>query len=297
MSRTSTFFGICIVLLAVLFSSPPTTETDFRKFLTKEIKKDDDFFESTLKNPLRALRSKLLPVQFHSFGCSSFVYYDTNYFVGFKKNWISLGSLKGFKNKKLFSVKKMSADDFSNYFIGINVVVFLFWNFSYTKPFMRRNFLCSLENIKCGRIWCILLNNISHQEFFHLMMNMSCFYSFLPILWSKKSIRINIPFIMLCSGLSGTFTSLCYFNLIKGWRHELHGASAIVSGLTVILALLFPTRTFLVYGFPMKAMQFLIIQVTIELYRMANVTRNGIDFASHLGGMLFAVSYYNYNYY
>ena len=69
-------------------------------------------------------------VKFHSFGCSSFVYYDTNYFVGFKKNWISLGSLKGFKNKKLFSVKKMSADDFSNYFIGINVVVFLFWNFS-----------------------------------------------------------------------------------------------------------------------------------------------------------------------
>jgi len=47
----------------------------------------------------------------------------------------------------------------------------------------------------------------------------------------------------------------------------------------------------------MKAMQFLIIQVTIELYRMANVTRSGIDFASHLGGMLFAVSYYNYNYY
>ena len=74
MSRTSTFFGICIVLLAVLFSSPPTTETDFRKFLTKQIKKDDDFFESTLKSPLRALRSKLLPVQFHSFGCSSFLF-------------------------------------------------------------------------------------------------------------------------------------------------------------------------------------------------------------------------------
>ena len=297
MVSASTYLGIIVVVVAVLFSSPPTTETDFRKFLIKSLQKDSNFFESTLRNPLKSLKHKLSPVRHYSFGCSSFVYYDTNYFVGYKKSWINLGSVESLKKKIASTLKKSSSDDFSNLFIGANIVVFIFWQFSYTRPFMKRNFLCSMENISCGRIWCVVLNNISHQDFFHLMINMSSFYSFLPVLWSRKSIRYQLPLLMVGSGLTGTFTSLFYFNIIKGWRHQLHGASAIISGLMVILALLFPTRTFVVYGFPVKAMQLLIIQLLIELYRMANVQRVGVDFASHLGGMIFAVTYYNYNYY
>ena len=297
MVSLSTYLGVIIVVVAALFSSPPTTETDFRKFLIKSLQKDSNFFESTLRNPLKSLKHKLSPVQHYSFGCSSFVYYDTNYFVGYKKNWVNLGSVERLKKKITSTLKKSSSEEFSNLFIGANIVVFIFWQFSYTRPFMQRNFLCSMENISSGRIWCIVLNNISHQDFFHLMINMSSFYTFLPVLWSRKSIRYQLPLLMVGSGLTGTFTSLFYFNIIKGWGHQHHGASAIISGLTVILALLFPTRTFVVYGFPVKAMQLLIIQLLIELYRMANVQRVGVDFASHLGGMVFAVTYYNYNYY
>lgn len=297
MGGLSTCIGIFVVVVAVLFSSPPTTEADFRKFLIKGLQKDSNFFESTLRNPLKSLRHKLSPVQHYSFGCSSFVYYDTNYFIGFKKRWINIGSVKGLTKKVTSTLKKSNSEDFSNLFIGTNIVIFILWQFSYTRPFMKRHFLCSMENICGGRVWCIFLNNVSHQDFFHLMINMSSFYTFLPVLWSRKSIRYRLPMLMAGSGLTGTFVSLFYFNIVKGWRHQLHGASAIVSGLTTILALLFPNRTFVVYGFPVKAMQLLIIQLLIELYRMANVQRVGVDFASHLGGMIFAVTYYNYNYY
>ena len=50
------------------------------------------------------------------------------------------------------------------------------------------------------------------------------------------------------------------------------------------------------YGFPVRSAQFLLIQLLIEMYRMANVARVGIDFASHIGGMMCAYMYYSQKY-
>lgn len=295
MVSKSTCVGIFVVVVAVLFSSPPTKETDFRRFLIKSVKKDEALL-AALTNPLESLRRKLLPVKMYSIGCSSLVYYDKHYFVGFKKNWINLGSLRGLKKSLKLNWKKMTAEEFSSLFIGCNIFVFILWQFSFTRGFVRKNFLCSMENIKSGRIWCILLNNVSHQELFHLAINMSSFYTLFPVLWSRRSIRNDLPMIMLGTGLAGTFTSLFYFNFIKGWNHQLHGASAIVSGMTVLVALIFPSRIFLVYGFPVRSVQFLFLQLLIEVYRMANVARIGVDFASHIGGMMCAYTYYSQKY-
>ena len=44
------------------------------------------------------------------------------------------------------------------------------------------------------------------KDVFHLMINMSCFYSFLPVLWSRKSVRLQLPLLMLGSGLTKAVT-------------------------------------------------------------------------------------------
>ena len=294
MGKWETAVSVFVVLFGALCVCKPSTESDFRAYLVQQAKTDPDYLSRAFSDPLRALKSKFWPLEYYPLGPVSFGKFDGHYYFGAAGYFLRSNSPF---SKSFWTFPATDKETLDVGFLAINVIVFVSWSL-FGATFMRKHFICSMENTRAFRLWSLCLSNVSHSEVMHLLMNMVSFHSMIDFFFRSKSLRRLVMGLMIGSGLSGSFASLTYFGIIKGFRHELHGASAITSGMQTFIALRFPTASFLFYGLTVTARQMLAITLGIELVRGNSRTGggSGVDFAAHIGGILFGYFYYHYIY-
>ena len=282
MGLWSNTITVLVVALAFAGTLPFPSEDRFRSYLKRESKSD----KSSLS--LQSMKESYWPVNFKSVGPLSYAYFDKHHYIGLGVSWARFPKNLNLRKKW----KKLKQEDVETWFFFINLIVYVGW-VSVNGKFMRRHFLCSLENLKSGRIYTMLLSNISHAHISHFMGNMLAFQSMIPFMFQSRALRKSAVDLMIGSALCGSLLSIFYFNVILRIRHELLGASALDCGLQTFIALHKPETAFNVWGIKMTARQLLVFSFFLEFARGGGgVGGTGVDFACHIGGVLFAWYYY-----
>ncbi|KAI8924431.1 hypothetical protein BC831DRAFT_465630 [Entophlyctis helioformis] len=214
--------------------------------------------------------------------------------------------------------------------IGINVAVFLVWAYAQGMnrskgdrsylTWMYDNFTTSYDGvINKGRYWTMLTSSFSHQEIFHLGLNMFVLHSFAGSVIEAIGVR-HFLVLYILAGLASSAASLYaqsfrykeYERQVQAikqrysdlWAYSLPpaippftsthslGASGSLSGMTLTFAAMFPTSTILVLFVPMPAWVAVGGFVAYDLYRSMTGTSGRIDTAGHLGGAAMGLAYW-----
>lgn len=158
----------------------------------------------------------------------------------------------------------------------------------------------------------------SHQNFFHLGINMFAFYSFSPIVLSTLTIS---QYLILYLG-SGIFGNLVFtspyiheltnnlvnkfksnYNDINNWYDKMMlrnrtglGASGAINGLLMYSICNFPFMNIYLYAIiPIPAIIFGVGIFSYEIYEFLYNKYDTIAHDAHLGGALFGLCYYLLN--
>lgn len=178
--------------------------------------------------------------------------------------------------------------------VGINVVVFLVWlvavHGSELWAFMATNFLVSTHRLEQGMWWTLVTAAFSHQELWHLALNMIVLWSFGSVLERLVGIRVFTVFYLVAAVVSSA--SHCFVSSFLMHNDQLSalGASGAVSGVLIAFALLFPRNKILLFGvIPIPALIGALLFVGLDLWGLTAQTRGAalpIGHGAHLGGAL-----------
>lgn len=178
--------------------------------------------------------------------------------------------------------------------IGVNVLVFLAWQAAAVMPglmdLMVTNFLVSTVHLTHGLVWTPLTAAFSHNEIWHLAINMFVLWSFGTVLERLWGIRRFVLFYLVAAAVASL--SHCAVSTVLMGNSEIPalGASGAVSGLLLAYALLFPRHKILLMGIvPVPALLGVLAFVGIDLWGLLAQTRGGglpIGHGAHLGGAL-----------
>ena len=178
--------------------------------------------------------------------------------------------------------------------VGINVVVFLLWlvavRGSDLWAFMATNFLVSTHRLEQGMWWTLVTAAFSHQELWHLALNMIVLWSFGSVLERLVGVRVFTTFYLVAAVVSSA--SHCFVSSVLMGNDQLSalGASGAVSGVLIAFALLFPRNKILLFGvIPIPALIGALLFVAIDLWGLGAQTRGAalpIGHGAHLGGAL-----------
>jgi len=136
--------------------------------------------------------------------------------------------------------------------VGLDVVVFVLWQLARTSEplarFMLVNFVVSATRLENGLVWTVLSSVFSHQELWHLGVNMLVLWSFGSILERLWGWRAFTAF-YLAAGLAGSVAhaGACVW-ILHDPRISALGASGAVAGVLMAYAMLFPRQKILVMG-------------------------------------------------
>lgn len=178
--------------------------------------------------------------------------------------------------------------------IGLNVLVFLAWQAASVIPAlgesMVTNFLVSTTHVMHGLVWTLLTAAFSHNEIWHLAINMFVLWSFGTVLERLWGSRTFVTFYLVAA----VFASICHCIVSTVLMHNSDipalGASGAVSGLLLAYALMFPRHKILLMGIvPVPALVGVLAFVGIDLWGLFAQTRGGglpIGHGAHLGGAL-----------
>ena len=178
--------------------------------------------------------------------------------------------------------------------IALNVLVFLAWQAAFMMPglqkFMVTNFLVSTSHVAHGLVWTLVTAAFSHNEIWHLAINMFVLWSFGTVLERLWGSRTFVTFYLVAA----VFASVCHCLVSTFLMHNSDipalGASGAVSGLLLAYALLFPRHKILLMGIvPVPALLGVLAFVGIDLWGLFAQTRGGglpIGHGAHLGGAL-----------
>ncbi|KAK1776116.1 hypothetical protein QBC45DRAFT_420405 [Copromyces sp. CBS 386.78] len=170
-----------------------------------------------------------------------------------------------------------------------------------------RHFMVSLDNIAQGRWWTMLTSTVSHKDFSHLCKNMLAFIGVASIGINRGLSNGKLFCVCLGSAVAGSVAHL-WHSAHKAKRARQNrrlgvirtapalGASGIVSGLSVAVAVVFPYETV------HTGSGFLPIPLTIPLWTipfgsfaydlwMLGDESSRIGHAAHLGGAVFGGLY------
>lgn len=178
--------------------------------------------------------------------------------------------------------------------VALNVVVYLMWlvatHGSELWAFLVTNFLVSTDRLAQGLWWTLLTAAFSHQELWHLALNMLVLWSFGSVLERLVGWRVFVAFYLgaaVFSSLSHCFVSSV---LIGNDRLAALGASGAVSAVLIAFALLFPRHKILLFGIvPIPALVGALLFVALDLWGLTAQTRGAalpIGHGAHLGGAL-----------
>jgi membrane associated rhomboid family serine protease len=176
--------------------------------------------------------------------------------------------------------------------IGLNVLVFLAWQASAMVPglfdFMTANFLVSTSHILHGHLWTLITAAFSHNQLWHLAINMIVLWSFGTVLEHLWGTRIFV-FFYLAAAIVASISHCAFSSFFLGRDDILAlGASGAVSGLLLAYALHFPRHRILLFGIvPIPALAGVLAFVGLDLWGLIAQGRGGglpIGHGAHLGG-------------
>lgn len=187
--------------------------------------------------------------------------------------------------------------------VGLNIVVFLAWQAAAMAPslrtFMIENFLVSTAHLMHGHVWTLLTAAFSHNEIWHLAINMFVLWSFGTVLEHLWGTRSFVTFYLVAAVAASICHCAVSSILMGNGEIPALGASGAVSGLLMAYALTFPRHKILIFGIiPVPALVGVLGFVGIDLWGLFAQTRGGglpIGHGAHLGGALAgAVMYFSY---
>ncbi len=178
--------------------------------------------------------------------------------------------------------------------VGLNVMVFLMWlvsvHGSELWAFLATNFLVSTHRLAQGMWWTLVTAAFSHQELWHLALNMIVLWSFGSVLERLIGWKVFIGFYLTAAVFSSA--SHCFVSsvLLGNDRLAALGASGAVSAVLIAFALLFPRNKILLFGIvPIPALIGALLFVALDLWGLTAQTRGAalpIGHGAHLGGAL-----------
>lgn len=178
--------------------------------------------------------------------------------------------------------------------IAVNAAVFLLWQAARTDPelwpVMWGHFSVSAVHLGQGRWWTLLTSVFSHNQLWHIAINMLVLWSFGSFLERLVGSRFFLGFYLV----SGVFASLshCVVETVLLGQPNVPalGASGAVSAVLLAYALLFPRHRILLFGvIPMPALIAALLFVGLDIFGLVAQGRGGglpIGHGAHLGGAL-----------
>ena len=180
-----------------------------------------------------------------------------------------------------------------------SIVVFLMWQFPIFSTFLQRHFICSRNNILYKkRIHTLLLSAISHASFRHLFLNLYAFYTFgssVKTILASNHHTASWKLWHFCLGAA--IVSNIVF-LLSSQHGSCIGLSGVALALLALYAKVYPSSQlgFIVHFIPIRlpAQYVLTGLFLISIFGLLtkNAGNNNIAHATHLGGLLFGVLFY-----
>lgn len=174
--------------------------------------------------------------------------------------------------------------------IGINLAVFGLWQLPRFWGPLQKYALLQKDHIYSK--WSLLGSAFSHQEFWHLGMNMICLFSFGSSLATMLGPG-NFTSLYLNSAIAGSLFSLWYpkFARIAMMGPSL-GASGALFGLFGCFSYLIPSAKMMIFIFPVPFGAWYTFLGLVTWNVLGSALRWGsFDYAAHLGGSAMGVLY------
>lgn len=170
--------------------------------------------------------------------------------------------------------------------LGLNATVFGLWFLKYRNVRLYRimeNYFI-MDRLGGTSNWSMVLSTFSHQEPFHLLVNMGCLYSFSGTMLSVLGVP-GFTSLYLIAGIWSSMASLFYAHMFRNFGRSL-GASGAIAGVFTCFATLFPTAGVSFFFFPIPGGAI----TAAGLFAGYNVAGclmrwGSFDYAAHLGGM------------
>ncbi|CAI4062400.1 rhomboid protease PCP1 SKDI_07G3500 [Saccharomyces kudriavzevii IFO 1802] len=174
--------------------------------------------------------------------------------------------------------------------LGINVAVFGLWQLPKCWKFLQKYMLLQKDHITSK--FSIIGSAFSHQEFWHLGMNMLALWSF-GVSLSTMLGASNFFSLYINSAIAGSMFSLWYPKLARlAIVGPSLGASGALFGVLGCFSYLFPHAKILLFVFPVPGGAWVAFLASVAWNAAGCALRWGsFDYAAHLGGSLMGVFY------
>ncbi|ODV93924.1 hypothetical protein PACTADRAFT_25076, partial [Pachysolen tannophilus NRRL Y-2460] len=172
--------------------------------------------------------------------------------------------------------------------IAINLAVFGAWRLPAFWKFTNRYFL--LEKNSMYSMSSMIGSAFSHQEFWHIAMNMMCLYSLGSLVSVVGSSNFTTMYLN-CAVLS-SLASLAFPILARIPKFASLGASGALFGLFGCFAYLFPKSQILLFFLPIPGGAWIAFLASMGWNLCGCLFRWGsFDYAAHLGGSVAGIYY------
>ena len=171
--------------------------------------------------------------------------------------------------------------------------VFVLWQIpELARGILQKHFVCNYMNVvEKKRLHSTLLCALSHSGFRHFLLNMYAYVSFggtVKNAIDRQNLRL-FPFV-LGSAIVGSL-----FHLLLSRDAGSLGLSGVTLAMFAFVARMYPSRQFRVIFFPgirVYAQHALIFAVCVSVFGIITGSNQGIAHATHLGGLIFGLTYY-----
>ena len=189
-----------------------------------------------------------------------------------------------------FSYFKTHPKAFVYSLLGINLAVYGLWQLPRSWTFMQKYMLLQKSRIPSN--WSIIGSAFSHQEFWHLGMNMLALWSFGTSIASMLG-TANFFSLYMNSAIAGSLFSLWYPRIARlALIGPSLGASGALFGVLGCFSYLVPQAQILLFVFPIPGGAWIAFLGSVAWNAAGCVLRWGsFDYAAHLGGSAIGVLY------
>ena len=174
--------------------------------------------------------------------------------------------------------------------LGINIAIFGLWQSPKLWPFLQKYML--LQKGQLINKWSLIGSAFSHQEFWHLGMNMLALWSFGTTLATMLG-SANFLSLYMNSAIAGSLFSLWYPVLARLFTiGPSLGASSALFGVFGCFSYLIPNAKILLVIFPIPGGAWVAFLASVVWNAAGCVLKWGsFDYASHLGGSAIGILY------